>query len=145
MARSASWSRKAASNGDCDPSDMELFTRVLLGERFAPPPYVESAHEVVFRRGRLIPRVGGFLSRMGGSAAAVTLGHTIIVRPDVPLTPSLLAHELAHVRQWREVPLFPLRYCLATLRYGYRENPFEVEARAFARSAPKSSTPEEAS
>jgi hypothetical protein len=77
----------------------------------------------------MIPWLGGVLSRMKGSAAAVTLGRTIIVHPDVTLTPSLLAHELAHVRQWEKDPLFPVRYSLATLRMGYRNNPYEVEAR----------------
>lgn len=97
----------------------------------APPEELRDAvpPEVTLRRGGLIPRIGGFLGRMGGSAAAVTLGRTIVVNPGVPLTPSLLAHELAHVRQWQKDPLFPLRYTLATLRHGYWSNPYEVEAR----------------
>jgi Domain of unknown function (DUF4157) len=85
---------------------------------------------VVLRRGRLIPWLGGVLSRLGGPAAAVTIGRTIIFRPGVRPTPSLLAHELAHVRQWERDPLFPFRYSLATFRHGYRNNPYEVEARA---------------
>ena len=63
-------------------------------------------------------------------AAAVTLGDTILVHPGAPLTARLLRHELAHVRQWRAQPLtFPLRYVLNHLRYGYRDNPYEVAAR----------------
>ena len=46
--------------------------------------------------------------------------------------PELLEHELEHVRQWKADPLFPLRYTLATLRHGYYDNPYEVQARAAA-------------
>ena len=51
------------------------------------------------------------------------------------LSRGLLAHEMTHVRQWQDDRWFPLRYCLATLRYGYRDNPYEVEARAVAAAA----------
>lgn len=98
-----------------------------------PPDSVPAG--VVIRSGRLVPRVGGLLARMGGPAAAVTLGRNIVVHPDVSLTPALLAHELAHVRQWRDDPLFPVRYTLATLRHGYRDNPYEIEAREAVASA----------
>jgi len=93
----------------------------VLGRRVPPP--------VVLREGRLIPWIGGVCARMGAPAAAVTLGRTIVLNPRARLTPRLLAHELAHVRQWREDLLFPVRYTLATLRYGYVDNPYEVEAR----------------
>jgi hypothetical protein len=97
---------------------------------------------VVLRRGRLIPRIGGWLGRMSGPAAAVTLRHTVVVHPDARLTPRLLAHELTHVRQWKEDPLFPLRYTLGSLRYGYRNNPYEREAREVAVSAESTPSPE---
>jgi hypothetical protein len=93
--------------------------------------------------GRFVPWVGGVLGRLGGAAAAVTLGRTIVVNPRVRLTPSLLAHELEHVRQWRADRLFPLRYTLATLRHGYHENPYEVAARAAARASTESITHED--
>ncbi len=112
---------------------------MVLGECVAPPADLRGAVPagVVLRRGRLIPRIGGLLGRMRGSAAAVTLGRTIIVNPGVPLTSSLLAHELEHVRQWREDVLFPLRYTVATLRHGYWSNPYEVEARQASASPPR--------
>ncbi|HEX8430900.1 MAG TPA: DUF4157 domain-containing protein [Longimicrobium sp.] len=90
---------------------------------------------VTFRSGRLVPAIGGVLGRMGGPAAAVTLGRTIVVHPDVELSPGLLVHELTHVRQWNEDPLFPLKYTVQSIRHGYRWNRYEVEARAEASQA----------
>lgn len=87
--------------------------------------------DVVIRAGRLVPLIGGRLSGMSRHAAAVTIGRMIIVHPDVPLTDRLLRHELAHVRQWQRAPItFPLRYAWQHLKHGYRDNPYEVEARA---------------
>ncbi len=111
---------------------METILSALLGVRVPPPrdlPVDAIPADVTFRSGTLIPRIGGILARMSGPAAAVTLRRTIVVRPGVRLSPDLLAHELVHVRQWRDDPLFPVRYCIATLRYGYHDNPYEVEAR----------------
>lgn len=67
---------------------------------------------------------------MRAPAAALTLGRTIIVHPHVQVTTRLLRHELVHVRQWQARPLaFPALYVWNHLRYGYRDNPYEVEAR----------------
>ena len=105
-----------------------LLGKVLSPEASLPEP-VPSGVSVY--RSRFIPVLGGLLSGMKSPAAAVTLGDAILVHPDVRLTTTLLRHELAHVRQWRERPLtFPLRYVLEHLRHGYRQNPYEVEARA---------------
>jgi hypothetical protein len=65
---------------------------------------------------------------------AITLGrHVWAWRP---LTDPELAHELAHVAQWRRYGLaFPFLYALASLRARragrrwYEENRFEIEAR----------------
>jgi hypothetical protein len=126
---------------------MERLLDLLLGARVRPPPDLPESvpPDVTFRRGYLVPKIGGILARMHGPAAAVTMRRTIVVRPGVELTPSLLAHELAHVRQWRDDRLFPLRYCLATLRHGYLRNPYEVEARAIAHSSSAVQPREEAS
>ena len=111
---------------------------LFLGRRIAPPADLPEGllpDGVVLREGRLVPRIGGLLARMGAPAAAVTLGRTIVLNPDARLTPGLLVHELTHVRQWRADILFPIRYTLATLRHGYVNNPYEVEARLAAASA----------
>lgn len=45
----------------------------------------------------------------------------------------LVVHEYHHVlKQWNTGRLTVFRYLLATLRHGYWNNPFEIEARAFA-------------
>ena len=107
----------------------------LLGPEVETPATVAADSVpagVVLRRGRLIPWIGGLLAKSRRSAAAVTLRRTIVLDPGAELTPQLLEHELEHVRQWKADPLFPLRYTLATLRYGYHDNPYEVQARAAA-------------
>lgn len=77
-----------------------------------------------------LPSVAGVLAGFVGPAAAVTLGRTIVVHPSVPVTPELLRHELAHVRQWQENRwTFPVRYVLNHFKYGYHSNPYEVAAR----------------
>jgi hypothetical protein len=111
---------------------MERARAAILGRRIElpaalPPEAVPPG--VILREGRLVPWIGGLLGRMGGPAAAVTLRRTIVVNPRVPLSVSLLAHELTHIRQWRADSLFPVRYALASLRHGYRQNPYEIEAR----------------
>lgn len=105
---------------------MESLKRRILGE--AVPADVPRG--VTVRRGRWIPVLAGVLSGMGAPARAVTLSGTIVVHPEARLTPRLLRHELAHVRQWRASPLFPLRYVWGHVVHGYHQNPYEVEARA---------------
>jgi hypothetical protein len=110
----------------------------VLGPAVEPPAgidAVEVPEGVTLRAGRLIPAIGGLLARMGGPAAAVTLRRTIVVHPEVRLTQRLLAHELAHVRQWEADALFPLRYTLETVRQGYLGNRYERQAREAEASA----------
>lgn len=46
-----------------------------------------------------------------------------------------LAHELRHVAQAQADPGFAARYTAATRRFGYQQNPYEVEARFYGRLA----------
>jgi hypothetical protein len=72
---------------------------------------------------------------------ALTLWNRVYLRsdygpidPEIRATVELVFHELIHVMQFRRNPLiFPLRYLLQHLRYGYMNNPAEVEARSCAR------------
>ena len=113
----------------------EPLVAAIAGRRVERPHGVPEGvvpRGVILREGRLIPWLGGLFARMSRPAAAVTIGRTIVIHPETRLTPNLLTHELVHVRQWREDPLFPIRYSLATLRHGYLDNPYEVEARTLA-------------
>jgi hypothetical protein len=122
-------------------ADRVLGPRIPDGELPHPLP-----PGVVIRRNRLIPAIGGML--MGGSrgpAGAVTLGRTILWNADEPLSDDLIVHELVHVEQWRDDPLFALKYCAEWFRHGYRENPFEKVAytrqREYAAGKQKSAPP----
>lgn len=65
--------------------------------------------------------------------AAITRGNRIYLRPGAcrPGTAdglALLAHELAHVGQYRRGATW-LTFLLSYLRHGYRNSPLEIEAR----------------
>lgn len=83
-----------------------------------------NAHGVrIVRSNWLVPR----------NYAAITLGSTIIIRHDVTMTLSLLAHEHMHVQQWRRHGIvgFLLRYGWSWAREGfsYHRIDFEEDAR----------------
>lgn len=80
-------------------------------------------------------------------ADAITLGSLIFVRRRAAGSEQLLAHELVHVAQWRQLGVggFLARYLGAYLRwrlhgYGhwsaYRRIPLEIEAEWLARRRP---------
>jgi hypothetical protein len=114
---------------------------VLLGRlgpveltRFDVVPEVDRARARVLVVPRLTPGV-----------AAMTLGHIVLVRRGHERDRALLAHELVHVRQWRElgVVAFLWRYLCAYAvgrvrgaghRDAYESIPLEVEARSLAGS-----------
>jgi hypothetical protein len=81
--------------------------------------------------------------RLTPGVAAMTLGPMILLRRDHRDDTALLAHELVHVRQWRElgVPRFLWRYLGSYARGraaglshqgAYEAIPLEVEARELA-------------
>lgn len=87
---------------------------------------------------RIVP-----VPRLLPGTAAMTLGRSVLVRRDRLDDVVLLAHELAHVRQWREQGRvrFAARYVADYLRRrarglphreAYRAVPAEVEARRVA-------------
>jgi hypothetical protein len=95
-----------------------------------------------------VRRVGGAVVLVGGPVApgadATTLGSVILMRRRAADDAELLAHELVHVRQWRELGFvgFLVRYLRAYLRArlmgyphwgAYRRIPLEVEATWLAR------------
>lgn len=54
-----------------------------------------------------------------------------ISKEEIEKNKALLNHELTHILQWRKhgILLFPLLYLYYSLKYGYNQNPFEIEAR----------------
>jgi hypothetical protein len=96
-----------------------------LGERY---PELRAAR---YRRGGLPPRIGGWC--LGTTTvAAITLWRTVWLAERQSWSPALLLHELGHVYQFEATSGFPLQYIVETLRRGYRQNRFEVDAREFA-------------
>ncbi len=83
-----------------------------------------------FRRGGILVRIGGWcLGRP--SVAGITLGRTVWLAPDAVADAPLLLHEIRHVQQFAAIWWFPLRYLWASLCHGYRDNRYEVDARAY--------------
>jgi hypothetical protein len=63
----------------------------------------------------------------------ITLGHRIYFKRNPGwYGPEILKHEMAHVAQIERVGFFKfyITYVLYSLRHGYHNNPYEVEARA---------------
>ena len=59
----------------------------------------------------------------------LTLWNRIYIREGF-VDPTLVFHELTHVAQFRRSPLlFPIKYVIDHIRYGYVNNPAEIEAR----------------
>ncbi|HVF53102.1 MAG TPA: hypothetical protein VNC78_05780 [Actinomycetota bacterium] len=88
-------------------------------------------------RGTLLCEGAHWPRRLGWRYRAITFGHVILGVDELDV--STLRHELVHVKQYeRWGPLFLLVYLgssLAALRSGgapYRDNRFEIEARAIA-------------
>ena len=93
-------------------------------------------------------RYGGLPVRVGGwclgrsTVSAITLWRTIWLAPGITPNSELLLHELRHVDQFEASPAFPLLYLWESLRRGYVQNRFEVDAREYAaarvRGSPRS-------
>jgi hypothetical protein len=109
--------------------------RFLIGVPFDLPAELLATYPELgnarWRRGGLALRIGGWcLGR--STVSGITLWRTIWISPHTALAPELLLHELRHVHQFASDPLFPLRYVVRSVRYGYTDNPYEADARAYA-------------
>lgn len=97
--------------------------------------------EARWRRGGLLPRIGGWcLGRR--TVAAITLWRTVFLADEARLDPGLLLHELRHVHHFLASRTFPLRYLWESVRRGYSRNPFEADANAFALARLRADRPE---
>ena len=60
-------------------------------------------------------------------ARAMAMGNVILLSPHILVGD--LEHELVHIKQYRREPLIHLfLYWMQTLRHGYRNNKYEIEA-----------------
>ncbi len=114
---------------------VERALKMVVGESVGlPAALVERYPEleaIRLRTGGLPPRVAGwFLGRR--TVSAITLWDTVFAAPDAPLDAELLLHELRHVHQFHGSSAFPILYLWESLRRGYQDNRYEVQARAFA-------------
>ena len=66
------------------------------------------------------------------TVAAITLRRTIFLGAHTSFDAALLLHEFRHVEQFLERRSFPVRYIWESLRRGYHQNRYEVDARAYA-------------
>jgi hypothetical protein len=109
--------------------------RALIGEAMQMPDELIREYpeftQMQLRRGGLPPLVAGWVLGRP-SVAAITLWRTIFFGPRTAADAPLLLHELRHVEQFRERRAFPLRYIWESIRRGYHQNRYEVDARMYA-------------
>lgn len=86
-------------------------------------------------RGILLCEGASWPRRLGWRYRAITFGHVVLSVNELDLR--TLRHELQHARQWeRYGPVFVIAYPAASVRalfsgrHYYRDNRFEIEARA---------------
>lgn len=109
--------------------------RPLIGRSTSLPAELVAKYPeldaVRWRRGGLPVRVGGWCLGQK-TVSAITLWRTIWLAPGMPLSIELLLHEARHVQQFEASVAFPILYLWESLRRGYVQNRFEVDARAYA-------------
>ena len=84
-----------------------------------------------YRRGGLPPRIAGWCLGQR-SVAAITLWTTIWLGDRALPDAELLLHESRHVAQFGASKAFPILYLWESLRRGYWNNRYEVDARSYA-------------
>ena len=109
--------------------------RFLVGRREELPDRIASRFPELratrYRRGGLPPRIAGWCLGQP-TVSAVTLWTTVWLGRDTVMNDELLLHESRHVAQFGASWAFPLLYLVETLRRGYWNNRYEVDAREYA-------------
>ena len=86
------------------------------------------------KEGSLIARIAAW--KLKASTAAIVMGKTIYLhnatKEELIANERWFRHELIHVRQFKEFGFigFLVRYLLESLKNGYENNKYEIEARA---------------
>lgn len=86
-----------------------------------------------FKRFKVVPATGFILwvlNKFGWTGWTSVWGR-IYIRPDQLQNTVLINHEQVHARQIQEDGWYwqPIKYLYWTIKYGYKDNPYEVEAR----------------
>jgi hypothetical protein len=114
---------------------LTALARPLIGRPLALPPALLQRHPELaganWRLGGLPVRVGGWCLGQP-TVSGITLWRTIWLARDLNPPLELLLHELRHVHQFEANAAFPLLYLWESLRRGYVNNRYEVDARAYA-------------
>src|SRR5581483_5703592 len=111
---------------------------MLFGRKVAVPSAVHAALEAVLGEGIEGVQVIEYslVARLHSCDHATTRRRRIYLRGSAASffgNPALMLHEYCHVlKQWEPRRLTSWRYLLESLRRGYWNNRFEIEARAFA-------------
>lgn len=77
----------------------------------------------------------GHIGLMPQAADGMTLGYAVLVKRGAEADEQLLRHEFRHVAQYEEaggIRAFLARHIPDLMRYGYRDSPYERDARAHA-------------
>ena len=80
-----------------------------------------------------IARIAAY--KLGAANCAIVIGPNIhlynATKEQLIHNTPWLRHEIAHVLQWKKHGFIPFitKYLLYSIRYGYSNNPFEIEAR----------------
>ena len=112
-----------------------MIVSFLLGRAESLPANLIERHPELgkarYRRGGLPPRIAGWCLAQS-SVAAITLWNTIWLGERTPIDEELLLHESRHVAQFGASRAFPLHYLWESVRRGYWNNRYEIDARAYA-------------
>lgn len=97
------------------------------------PGFLKPRKPISIREHSWLARIAA--ARLGTERVAIVIGHTIhlfgIRSVDFLQNKAWFRHELCHVKQYESYGFIPFvaRYLWESLRKGYRQNRFEVEAR----------------
>ena len=114
---------------------LKRMLEAVVGRAVELPPQLTERYpelrDARYRTGGLPLRVGGWT--LGTSTVSgITLWRTIWLTPGAECEAELLLHEIRHVQQFQASVSFPMRYIWESLRRGYYQNSFEVDARQYA-------------
>jgi hypothetical protein len=114
---------------------LKRLLEAVVGRAVELPPQLTERYpelrDARYRTGGLPLRVCGWT--LGArTVSGITLWRTIWLAPGGEYEAELLLHEIRHVQQFQASASFPVRYIWESLRRGYYQNTFELDAREYA-------------